>query len=386
MKVTLEPIFHKGTRCIALRFTYSYELKEYLKRFPGVYWSTSLRCFYFFYKEARLIEFTNYLTEGGINHHKIRKVNNLRIRKGNIVSLGVLNKQKVEVHTEYVDFLKGRRYSESTVKVYANFIQDFLRFSKDKDVNTLNEDDVRLYIQWAVDKLNYAISTHRQLVSALKLFALFYPLCSIDMEKINMPARDRILPVVLSKDEIIALLQATKNLKHRTALAMLYGSGLRIGELINLELSCFDFKRKQLHVKNAKGRKERYTVIAESCFPLLKNYYATYKPVKYLIENPKGGKYSASTIRVFLKQSCKLAGITKRVTPHTLRHSFATHLLEHGTDLRYIQELLGHSKPETTMVYTHVTRRDLQAIQSPLDSFKGKEPLPYIEHTKPFLS
>lgn len=386
MKVTLEPIFHKGSRCIALRFTYSYELKEYLKRFPGVYWSKSLRCFYFFYKEARLIEFTNYLKEGGIIYHKIRKVNNLRKRKGNIVSLGVLNKQKVEVHTEYVDFLKGRRYSKSTVKVYANFIQDFLRFSKDKDVNTLNEDDVRLYIQWAVDKLNYSISTHRQLVSALKLFTHFYPLCSIDMEKINMPTRDRNLPVVLSKDEIIALLQATKNLKHRTALAMLYGSGLRIGELINLELRCFDFNRKQLHIKNAKGRKERYTVIAESCFPLLKNYYATYKPVKYLVENPKGGQYSPSTIRVFLKQSCKLAGITKRVTPHTLRHSFATHLLEHGTDLRYIQELLGHSRPETTMVYTHVTRRDLQAIQSPLDSFKGNEPLPYIEHTKPFLS
>lgn len=386
MKVVLEPIFHKGRRCIALKFTYNFELKEYLKTFQGVYWSRTQRCFYLYYDEARLIEFTDYLKEGGIDFNNTLCVNNLRKRQGNIVSIGVLSKQKVTVHKEYIDYLKGRRYSKSTVTVYGNFVQDFLRFTKGKDVNQLNEEDVRLYIQWAVDKLNYSISTHRQMVSALKHFAHFYPVCSINIEKINMPKRDRILPVVLNKDEIIAILQATKNLKHRTAIAMLYGSGLRIGELINLELSCFDFNRKQLHIRYAKGRKERYTVIAESCIPLLKNYHATYKPKKYLIENPKGGKYSSGTVRTFLKQSCKLAGITKNVTPHSLRHSFATHLLEQGTDLRYIQELLGHSRPETTMVYTHVTRRDLQSIKSPLDSFGRVKPLPNIDYSKPFLT
>ncbi len=200
-----------------------------------------------------------------------------------------------------------------------------------------------------------------------------------------MPKRDKKLPVVLSKEEVLKILQVTKNLKHRTIIAMLYGSGLRIGELIDLELSCFDFNRKQLFIKQAKGRKDRYTTISESAFPLLKNYYQTYKPKKYLIENPKGGKYSAGSIRTFLKQSCKLAGIDKNVTPHTLRHSFATHLLESGTDLRYIQVLLGHSRPETTMIYTHVTRKDLQAIRSPLDGIVEKQ-VPYIDHSKPFLT
>ena len=202
-----------------------------------------------------------------------------------------------------------------------------------------------------------------------------------------MPKKDRKLPVVLSPEEIMTLLQVTKNLKHRTVIAMLYGSGLRIGELVDLKLSCFDFDRRLIHVRNSKGRKDRYTSIAESCIPLLQNYYGTYRPKEYLIENPKGGKYGPGSIRSFLKRSCELAGITKKVTPHTLRHSYATHLLENGTDLRYIQELLGHSRPETTMVYTHVRRKDLQAIRSPLDNLMNiKKDIPYIENKKPALT
>ena len=224
------------------------------------------------------------------------------------------------------------------------------------------------------------------MVSSLTHFAYFYPACSINVEKISMPKKDKKLPVVLSIEEVLLLLQLTKNLKHRTVLAMLYGSGLRIGELINLKLSDFDFKRKQLHIKNAKGRKDRYTTIAESLFPLLKNYHNTYKPKIYFIENPKGGKYSPESIRAFLRKSTKAAGITKAVTPHTLRHSYATHMLEQGIDIRYIQELLGHSRPETTMIYTHVTRKDLQEIKSPLDNAIKKLSLQDIGNKKLTIS
>ena len=192
-------------------------------------------------------------------------------------------------------------------------------------------------------------------------------MCAINPEKLQRPKRDKKLPVVLSMEEVLRLLEVTKNLKHKTIIAMLYSCGLRVGELIAVELSCFDFHRKQLHIKMAKGRKDRYTTIAESTYPLLRQYFRAYRPKKYLIENPKGGKYSSASIRSFLKQSCKLARITKHVTPHTLRHSYATHLHENGTGLRYIQELLGHSKPETTMIYTHVSTRDVHDIKSPLD-------------------
>ena len=149
---------------------------------------------------------------------------------------------------------------------------------------------------------------------------------------------------------------------------MIYASGLRIGELINLRLQDLDIDRRQIAIKSGKGRKDRYVIMAESFLPLLNNYLNTYMPEKYFVEGlQRGAKYTPGSVRNFLKRSCELAGIKKKVTPHTLRHSFATHLLEFGVDLRYIQELLGHSSTETTMLYTHVTRKSLLQIESPLD-------------------
>ena len=150
-------------------------------------------------------------------------------------------------------------------------------------------------------------------------------------------------------------------------MAIIYSSGLRIGELINMEVKHIDVLRKQVFIKAGKGRKDRTVMLAESVMPLLYNYLQTYRPDYYLIEGNEAGKYSPTSIRAFLKKSCNQAQILKRVTPHTLRHSYATHMLEDGVDLRYIQTLLGHSKPETPMIYTHVTKKDLLRIKSPLD-------------------
>ena len=138
-------------------------------------------------------------------------------------------------------------------------------------------------------------------------------------------------------------------------------------ELINLELKYIDVHRHQVAIKNSKGRKDRYVNMAVSLTPLINNYIRTYNPVTYFAEGTPSNKYTASSVRAFLRKSCKLAGITKTVTPHTLRHSYATHLLENGTDIRLIQTLLGHNKPETTMIYTHVSTRSLETISNPLD-------------------
>jgi len=148
----------------------------------------------------------------------------------------------------------------------------------------------------------------------------------------------------------------------------LYSSGLRIGELLKLELKDLDFERQMLRVSMGKGRKDRYVPIAKSIVPMLHNYLTTYTPQQYLIENDsKHIPYAATSVRSFLKRSVERAGIQKVITPHTLRHSYATHLLESGTDIRYIQALLGHSKPETTMVYTHVQSDAIKKINNPLD-------------------
>ena len=384
--ISLEPFTHKAKSCVAIKFPYSFETKEYIKQFEGVYWTKTYRTFYLFYDEVRLKNFKKHLKQGGLQVLEDEPKNTSQIQKGKQYKLPPLTPDKTKIYRHFLDFLKGKRFSKSTIATYSNFVLDFLRFTEDKPAEKLNENDVRLYIQWAVGKLNYSISTHRQMVSALRHFAYFYPACAINAEKIHMPKRDQKLPVILSIQEIIILLQATKNLKHRVIISMLYGSGLRIGELINLKLNDFDFNRNQLHIRNSKGRKDRYATIAKRLHPLLKNYYETYNPKVYFIENPKGGKYSPTSIRSFLKKSCKNAGIEKDVTPHSLRHSYATHLLEQGTDIRYIQELLGHSKPETTMIYTRVTKKELRDIKSPLDIALKDLNLPYIDDKKLSIS
>lgn len=365
--ITLEPFMHNNKSCMGIKFAYHFESKEIIKSMEGVRWTKTHKCFYIIYDQSTISSFKKRLIKKGFiiseNEDNPKVQNTKEIRP----NLSPLNVEKAKALKCFIESLHGKRMSESTIKTYGGFVHQFLKYTTNKPIEKLNANDVRLYIEWAVGSLNYAVSTHRQIVSGLRHFAQLYPACSINPEAINMPRKDKKLPVILSLEEILNLIQVTKNLKHRAIISMLYASGLRIGELIDLELKDFDFTRNQLHIRNAKGRKDRYASIATSLHPMLKNYYQTYKPKVYFIENPKGGKYSPASIRSFLRRSCKLAGIKKEITPHSLRHCYATHLLENGTDIRYIQELLGHSRPETTMIYTHVTKKDLRQIKSPLD-------------------
>ena len=366
--ITLASFMHHKQKCISLSFAYSFKVKQYIKNGHGVKWSNTFRCFYVLDKGSNRALLVGYLKAGGYTVKTTSITHKQLASKYAPKPKDDLSQEKQLVYTEFISFLKGKRYSESTLKVYGHFVYCFLKHTDNKPLELLDENDVRLFIETSVGILNYAVSTHRQMVSALKHFAYFYPACAINTEAIFMPRKDRKLPEILSIQEVLSLIEVTKNIKHKTIIAMLYGSGLRIGELLHLQLKDFDFDRDQLHIRNAKGRKDRYATIAKSLHPLLKSYYTSYKPTVYFIENPNGGLYSAGSVRSFLKKSCRAAGINKKVTPHTLRHSYATHLLEQGTDIRYIQELLGHSKPETTMIYTHVTQKSLRDIKSPLDT------------------
>lgn len=290
-----------------------------------------------------------------------------------------LTEDNKEIIRNYVKYLRGKRYSESTVMSYFTFIADFIDYSQPTPIKLLTNRSVELFIEDVFIARKYSVSSQRQFISGLKLFIAFYPNCSIDSVILQRPKKSRKLPSVLSQQEVINLLQVTKNLKHRAILALLYSAGMRISELINLELRHIDIARRQLFIQNGKGRKDRYVILADSFLPLLQNYLSTYVPKRFFVEGPKGVKYSDSSIRKFLHTSTKLAKIPKRVTPHTLRHSYATHLLENGIGLRHIQELLGHAKPETTMIYTHVAKKDLLEIKSPLDTILmnlQKESLP----------
>ncbi|MEQ8323039.1 MAG: tyrosine-type recombinase/integrase [Vicingaceae bacterium] len=267
----------------------------------------------------------------------------------------------------YFEYLKGKRYSHQTIKVYGSMITEFLLFFKSHRVLEISNQTIDAFNEQVIVRKNLSVSYQRQFVSAMKLLCDLCQLERVDQEKLQRPIKRKKLPVVLSSEEVIKLLRATRNLKHRAALAMIYSAGLRSSELINLKLEDVDLDRMQLHIKQAKNWKDRFTVMSQRFVLLYQNYLATYEPRVYVFEGINGGKYSSRSLSNVIKRSAQRAGIKKNISLHTLRHSYATHLLENGIDIRHIQMLLGHSRPETTMIYTHVSRKDLAHIKSPLD-------------------
>lgn len=371
-RITLNSVLHKGAEQLTIGFTYDPKVKEYVKKFPNVTWSQTLRAFYVPYSKHTINALYRYLRKANyfVDYSALEGNWNVSGAKQGTAkpksdtTLSKLNEARLK---DYHGHLISLRLSENTIKTYCNFVQLFLHYIKDSPLQSLNDKTVQKFVQHVLKQRNYGISSHRQLVSALKHFVLVFQDVQLDVEKLVRPKKNKRLPVVLSQEEVVDLIRVIKNIKHRAALALIYSAGLRISECINLKVADIDIDRKQVAIRMGKGRKDRYVVLAQSFLPLLHNYLDTYRPKNYFLEGQKGGKYSAVSIRNFLLRACKEVGINKKVTPHTLRHSYATHLIENGVNLRHVQELLGHAKPETTMIYTHVAKKDLLAINSPLD-------------------
>ena len=357
--IFLEQKLHRRENKLLLRFTYNEKLIALTRSIKGSLWSKSLNSWYLKDSKENL-DIVLSLFKG------ITTVDTSKISK-KVHFKRNLTKEQKELLNSFFLFLKGKRYSKSTIQTYTFFVADFISFYTNKALNELTNRDVELFIEKVFMERKYSISSQRQFISALKIFIVFYPQTKINDLVLERPKKSRKLPNVISQEEVLKIIASTQNLKHRAIIALIYSCGLRISELVNLELKDFHIERKQLIIKNGKGRKDRYVSLADSFLPLLSNYYHAYKPKIYFVEGQKGGKYSTESVRQFLRKSCTRANILKPVTPHTLRHSYATHLLENGVDIRYIQSLLGHAKPETTMIYTHVKRKDLMEIQNPLD-------------------
>lgn len=265
-------------------------------------------------------------------------------------------------------WMKHKRYSTSTINTYLEAAKSFLIFTHPKPINSITNDDVVHFVNAYIIKNGLSFSYQNQVVNAIKLFFREVVRCSLDVDKIERPRREHKLPNVLSKEEIKQILNAHSNIKHRAMLCLIYACGLRRGELLNLKPTDINSKRGLLIIKQAKGRKDRVTPISNKVIEMLREYYKMYKPKTWLFEgqNP-GEQYSEKSLQSVLKQALEKAKIKKTVTLHWLRHSYATHLLEAGTDLRYIQELLGHKSSKTTEIYTHVSTKNLQNIKSPFD-------------------
>lgn len=267
---------------------------------------------------------------------------------------------------EYLLKLELRRYANSTVKTYVSFFEMFINHYREKELNSIDESDIRLFLRTLIRR-KVSDSYLNQAINAIK----FYYEVVLDMPNryydIERPRKESKLPTVISKEEILAIIDNTNNIKHRCVVELLYGSGLRRSELLNLKITDVDSKRMLIRVQGGKGRKDRHTLLSKSALADLRIYYKEWKPQDYLFEGRKASRYGAESVLNIVKKAATRARIPQTVTPHVLRHSFATHLLESGVDLRQIQVLLGHGSSKTTEIYTHVATHTFKEIKNPLD-------------------
>ena len=264
--------------------------------------------------------------------------------------------------------LKYKRYSPNTISTYVSCLDQFNRFIQKKGLQ-INEPAIYQYLMSLVEK-GYSRSSQNQHINAIKFYLEKVLKQESKTYYIERPLKKRKLPVVLSENEIQRILSNIGNLKHKALLSLIYSCGLRVGEALNLKINDLDSDRMLISVRNGKGEKDRMVPLASNVLKLLRTYYKQYQPSDYLFNGAEQGPYSATSIRNVLKRAVYKSYIKKNVTPHTLRHSYATHLLEKGTDLRYIQVILGHSSVKTTEIYTHVSTKNLQAIKSPIEEMQ----------------
>lgn len=364
--IKFEHATHRGREVILIKFVKDQEIINKLKSIRGVLWSSTLRCWYLSKGSFNPVHLQDSLKDHAMLDYSAITIPGRGDKTG--VQSDSINPGHVKALEAYRRWLSHRRYSESTIRTYTGMIKVFLKGIGEHPVRQISNDHVVDYIYNHVVDKGYSFAYQNQMVSALKLFFRVVVNSEIEVEAIRRPRSVHRLPGVLSKEEVKRIINAPVNMKHRNMLSLIYACGLRRGELLNLKPGDIDSKRGLLIVRQSKGYKDRVIPISGKIIEMLREYYRAYRPRVWLFEGDQAGKqYSPTSLQKVLKQSAHKAGVKRPVTLHWLRHSYATHLLESGTDLRYIQELLGHKSSRTTEIYTHVTVSSIQKIRSPFD-------------------
>ncbi len=358
---------HRGQSVIGLYFPYHKPFIVLVKR-AGGRWSQTLSCWWVPNTRNDLnLLFVLFKGKAWLDLKELRRaVRPVTTDETPEITKGRSEIKKVPV--EYIDRLQRMRYSKNTIRSYVSLFNEFLLYISPVSHKDFSEDDIRRYQDWLVNAKKASRSSQNAAINAIKFYLEKVKLGPRTTYYIERPRKEKKLPIVLSEEEVLAILAKTENPKHKLVFAMLYSTGMRVGEIINLRVADIDSFRKLVNIRGAKGQKDRVTTLSQNLMPIISTYLDDFKPRYWFLEGPKRTQYSASSIRKSLSRSVSKAAISKKVTPHTLRHSFATHLLERGTDLRYIQVLLGHSSPKTTAIYAQVSNLSLQKIENPLDA------------------
>ncbi|HLK27158.1 MAG TPA: tyrosine-type recombinase/integrase [Puia sp.] len=410
--IKLHPIVHGGQERISILFGYSSQLNVAVRKLPGSKWSQTNKCWHVPLTRDSYCHIKTSLSEKALldasplrtylqkrkqvaatNDYKapevLKAANSFKTSEvlktsevsGTLASPQTtawkLSKENLSALEKFIEQLKLRAYSESTIRTYRNELMQLLQLLNNKHVDSLTPDDLRRYMVYAMEKEGIKENTAHSRLNALK----FYFEQVLHKEKffwdIPRPKKPMQLPKLLNEYELRKLFNALKNKKHKAMLFAAYSAGLRVSEVVNLKIRDIDSKRMQIFVERAKGKKDRYVNLSPVLLDILRSYIKNYqpKPKLYLFESEQTlTAYPSRTVQQIFSTAKSKAGIRKEVGIHSLRHSFATHLLDKGTDIRYIKELLGHFDIRTTERYLHVSKRQLVNIISPLDDLmKGGE-------------
>lgn len=368
IKISLASFTHRNAEQIAIRFPFNKEVKLHLYKLENVKWSQTHHTFYVLKNVENQRLLLQHLREKDweIDSSKLLKQAEEQTKSNSGISLPELSLKMTESLGRFKKWMQQKRLSENTITTYLDVTRLFLRYLQLKNGREITINLIESFNYEHIVQAGKSISYQNQCINGIRKY-MDYIGMELERFQLERPKVPKRLPEILSLEEVKGILNCTGNLKHKTLLSLIYSAGLRIGEALNMKPVDIDSKRMLIHIKNAKGKKDRCTLLSVHFLKLLREYYQVYQPKTYLFEGQDGGKYSSSSARNILRVAVAKNRIKKHVTLHTLRHSFATHLLENGTDLRYIQFLLGHANPKTTMIYTHVSETSVQKIKNPFD-------------------
>ncbi len=396
--IYLKPLYHRNQECIGIYAPFEAELNLSIRKLKGVKWSQTHKVWYLLFGGDTIQEIKRALKQFGeidttlVNAYIKKKagLNRMALKDARITQHPLkTNGKNVPAHkpewrlstvnlnalAAFTQQLKLKAYSASTIRTYKSEFSQLLKMLGNTSVDKLTQDDLKRYMVYAMEKDGISENTAHSRLNALK----FYFEQVLRREKffweIPRPKRPQQLPKLLNERELSRLFNALTNKKHKAMLFTVYSAGLRVSEVVNLKIADIDSTRMIIMIRNAKGKKDRMVNLSPVLLDILRSYIKNYrpKPVTYLFESEQTGKaYPSRTVQQIFSNAKKGSGIERAVGIHGLRHSFATHLLDKGTDIRYIKDLLGHFDIKTTERYLHVSKQKLVNITSPLDDLWNK--------------
>ena len=360
--IQLRAIHHNDLRCVAIYGRLFGKVYQVVRNFPGRKYSATLGCYYIIDEPEKFQSLVSLLRQ-------VTEVDTTGcLETVDQPQQASVSRPWIAMPPCYHETLVKLRYSQATQANYLAQFSLFLTFIYPVTAEGISDHEVHRYLFYLANNKKVSISAQNQAINSIKFYLERVHRGERKVYYVDRPRKESKLPTVLSETEIQRLFEQIQNIKHRCIAFLLYSAGLRISELLALRWEDLDADRGVIYVRHAKGKKDRVTLLSTMAFNLLLHYRDLQRPKVWVFEGPEGGPYSARSVNNILERAASCAGIMKRVSAHTLRHSFATHMLEGGTDLRYIQTLLGHESSKTTERYTHITKKGFENLVSPLDS------------------